>query len=31
MAKVYICVYCEKKFRTNESLKNHIIKFGTHV
>jgi hypothetical protein len=31
MAKICICIYCGQKFRTKESLKNHMKKFGTHV
>ena len=31
MAKICRCIYCERKFRTEEALKNHIIKFGTHT
>ena len=31
MAKICRCIYCGRKFRTEESLKDHMIKYGTHV
>jgi hypothetical protein len=31
MTRITRCVYCGQKFRTEESLKEHMIKFGTHV
>ncbi|MCJ7571015.1 MAG: C2H2-type zinc finger protein [Candidatus Thermoplasmatota archaeon] len=31
MAKTCRCIYCGRKFRTYDSLKDHMIKFGTHV
>ena len=31
MAKICRCIYCGRKFRTEESLKDHMIKLGTHV
>ena len=31
MTKICRCIYCGRKFRTEESLKDHMIKFGTHV
>jgi hypothetical protein len=31
MARITKCIYCGRKFRTEESLKDHMIKFGTHV
>jgi len=31
MAKIYRCIYCGRKFITEESIKDHMVKFGTHV
>ena len=31
MVKICRCIYCGRKFITEESLKYHMIKFGTHV
>ena len=31
MTKKYEYIYCGKKFRNEETLKNHIDKFGTHI
>jgi len=31
MTKILRCIYCGQKFRTEESLKDHMIRFGTHV
>ena len=31
MAEICRCIYCGQKFRTEEPLKDHMIKFGTHV
>jgi DNA-directed RNA polymerase subunit RPC12/RpoP len=31
MIKSYRCIYCGRKFISEELLKDHIIKFGTHV
>jgi len=31
MAKICRCIYCERKFISEEILKDHMIKFGTHV
>ena len=31
MKKNCSCIYCGRKFITEESLKYHMIKFGTHV
>ena len=31
MIKICRCIYCGREFLTEESLKDHMIKFGTHV
>jgi len=31
MVKIFRCIYCGRKFITEEILKDHMIKFGTHV
>jgi hypothetical protein len=31
MTKNCRCIYCGKKFRSEETLKNHMTKFGTHI
>jgi len=31
MIKICSCIYCGRKFITEESLKDHMIKFGTHA
>jgi len=31
MEKISKCIYCGRKFISEEILKDHMIKFGTHV
>ena len=31
MEKICRCIYCGRKFICEEILKDHMIKFGTHV
>jgi len=31
MEKICRCIYCGRKFISEELLKDHMIKFGTHV
>jgi len=31
MIKICRCIYCGQKFETEESIKDHMIKFGAHV
>jgi hypothetical protein len=30
MERIRRCIYCGKNFITEESLKDHMIKFGSH-
>jgi rubredoxin len=31
MVKIYRCIYCRWEFIAEESLNDHMKKFGTHV
>jgi hypothetical protein len=31
MVKIFRCIYCGQNFITEEALKDHMIKFGTHA